>query len=239
MITAPKNTNAHVASAWTAGIALLCLGIGLQGATTPLLPPLGREVKVDLGDEIMVEEFNPPPAPTADETTTPPPVEEEVVEEIEIPPVPEIALPITPPEMVEITPLDPIIEKPKPMPVVRPPEPKPVTKTTPPKPRPSANAGSGTGAPGGSGAPTMFSGGGRGRFPSPSYPSAARSARLQGSVRLLVTVETNGVPSSVSITSSSGSAVLDTAARDTIQRRWRWPSGEVRRYIVPIRFILQ
>jgi protein TonB len=56
---------------------------------------------------------------------------------------------------------------------------------------------------------------------------------------LLVTVEASGLPGAVSVSSSSGHAILDSAARDHVQRRWRWPSGEVRRYIVPIRFVLQ
>ena len=80
---------------------------------------------------------------------------------------------------------------------------------------------------------------GGGRFPSPSYPSAARSARIDGTVVLLVTVESSGVPSSVEIRTSSGHTLLDTAARDHLRRNWRWPSGESRLFIVPIKFVLQ
>jgi TonB family protein len=58
-------------------------------------------------------------------------------------------------------------------------------------------------------------------------------------VRLLVTVEASGLPSAVSVTISSGHPELDAAARDQVQRRWRWPAGEVRRYIVPVKFVLQ
>jgi protein TonB len=85
----------------------------------------------------------------------------------------------------------------------------------------------------------VFKGGGSGRFPSPSYPASARSAKQQGVVRLLVTVEASGVPSAVTVTESSGFASLDSAAKDTVQRRWRWPAGDVRKFIVPIRFVLQ
>jgi len=234
MIVPPQNANAHLASTWTAGIAVLFLCIGLQGAGTPLMPVVAPPIaKIGLGDEVMVEEFNPPPAPAAEEVVEPVP-EEEVIEEIEIPPVPEMVTPLTVPEMVELTPLEPILEKPKPAPVVKPsePKPKPVAQRTPPKPQTQ-------GQPGGTGEPALFTGGGKGRFPSPYYPASARSAGLQGSVRLLVTVEANGSPSSVSVTTSSGHAQLDTAARDQVQRRWRWPAGEVRRFIVPIRFVLQ
>ena len=96
-----------------------------------------------------------------------------------------------------------------------------------------------TGTDGGSGAVTTFTGGGSGRFPPPSYPASARTAKQQGSVRLLVTVEADGSPSSVSVEASSGFAALDSAAHDQVSRRWRWPAGSVRRYIVPVRFILQ
>lgn len=58
-------------------------------------------------------------------------------------------------------------------------------------------------------------------------------------MRLLVTVESSGVPSSVAVQSSSGFSSLDNAARDQVSRRWRWPAGNVRRFIVPVRFVLQ
>jgi protein TonB len=77
------------------------------------------------------------------------------------------------------------------------------------------------------------------RFPSPNYPAAARANKEQGTVKLLVVVEATGIPSSVSVQSSSGSSALDNAARDHISRRWRWPAGEVRRFLVPVRFVLQ
>lgn len=238
MIIPPKDCNAHLASAWTAGISLLFLGIGLQGAVAPLRPEIKIQVaQIDVGDEVMAEEFN-APAPPAEEDTAEPELEDPVVE-MEIPPIPEISAPLSPPEMVELTPLEEIIERPKP-----PTQPKPVAKPQEPRPRPvaaskpAAKPGP-TGTPGGTGPPTVFSGGGSGRYPSPSYPSAARSSGAQGSVRLLVTVEASGLPSSVSVNSSSGHSSLDSAASDHVRRRWRWPAGEVRRYIVPIKFVLQ
>jgi protein TonB len=231
MIKPPRDTNVHLASSWAAGLAVLFLGIGVEGAMAPLVPVLPTEIaRIDIGDEVMVEEFN-APASTPEETQ---PELEEPIEEIEIPPLPEIATPLTPPEMVELTPIEPIVERPKP--VVKPPDvkPKPVVHRPSTQQRPNPQ-----GRPGGNGAPQLFTGGGSGRFPSPFYPASARSAGLQGSLRLLVTVEASGLPGAVSVSSSSGHAILDSAARDHVQRRWRWPSGEVRRYIVPIRFVLQ
>ncbi len=242
MISAPQNSSAHLASTWTAGIAVLFLGVGIQSSMAPLeSKPVAQVLPSEVGEEIMIVEFDPPDAAPEETQDAPPEEQEAVEEEFEIPPLPEIAAPVTPPEMQEITPLEPLVEPP---PAPKPPEPKPTPKPrqqpvkSGPKPQASSSSTSSAGT-GGAGPATVFTGGGRGRFPSPAYPSAARSAGLQGSVRLMVTVETSGLPSSVSVISSSGQATLDNAARDHISRRWRWPSGAVRKYIVPIRFTLK
>jgi protein TonB len=52
-------------------------------------------------------------------------------------------------------------------------------------------------------------------------------------------VEVSGLPGSVSVMASSGHSELDRAAQDHVRRRWRWPAGETRRYIVPVRFVLR
>lgn len=202
----------------------------------PLMPRDDSSLQIEIGDDVvMVEAFEPP---AAAEDAPPEPGEKMIEEDIAIPPLPEITPPLSPPEMIEITPVEEVIERPKPMPVEKKPEPpKPQTKATPrPATKPPTTGGGGSGS---SSSPVVFSGGGSGRFPSPAYPTIARSAKQQGTVRLLVTVEASGVPSSVEVSSSSGFAALDRAARDTIQRRWRWPSGAVRKYIVPVRFVLQ
>jgi protein TonB len=234
VITTPKNSNAHLASAWTAGIALLFLGVGLQGAMAPLVPAVKTELaKIDIGDEVMVEEFEAPasaPAAAAEPQPMAPPLE------IDIPPLPEITSPLTPPEMVELTPLEPSVENPTPP--SKPSEARPAEA----KPRAVARkpATSPAGSQGGSGEPQLFTGGGGpGHFPAPSYPASARSEGIEGNLRLLVTVSASGLPTSVSVTSSSGHSILDNAAREHVQRNWRWPSGEVRRYIVPVRFVLR
>lgn len=209
----------------------------------PLVPKDDSSLRMEIGDDaVMVEAFEPP---AAAEDAPSEPEEKMIEEDVAIPPLPEITPPLTPPEMIEITPLEEIRERPPPMPVEKKPEPpKPKPQTTAPRATPKAIAmpkntsGSGGGT-GSSRSPVVFSGGGSGRFPSPAYPATARSAKQQGTVRLLVIVEASGVPSSVEISSSSGFASLDRAARDTIQRRWRWPAGAVRKYIVPVRFVLQ
>lgn len=238
MIRPPQNSNAYLLSTWSTGIALLCLGIGLHGAGAPLLPVAEFRV-MPVDDTVMVEEFTPAPAPADQNVTEPPPPEPE--EDIEIPPLPEITLPLTPPEMVEITPLE---EAPPPPPMPKPAEKKPEPPKPRPEPKPAPRAASKPSAPSsgtssGSSPVTFNRSGSAGRFPDPPYPASARAAKVQGSVRLLVTVEASGIPSAVEVTSSSGSGALDSAARDTVSRRWRWPAGSVRKFVVPIRFVLQ
>lgn len=240
MILAPKDNNAHLASAWTAGIGILFLGIGIQGAVSPLVPEAKLEIaRVSSGDEVMVEEFNAPPA-SPDKAIEPrSPEPEQLLLEIDLPPVPEVIDPITPPEMVELTPPKQVVEilakEIAPSPAAKQEEVKPSTSER----RTSGQSGSQRGGGGSGGEAQLFTGGGGGTFPSPSYPASARSAGLQGSLRLMVTVEASGVPSSVTVASSSGHVVLDGAARDHVQRRWRWPAGQVRRYTVPIKFVLK
>lgn len=197
-----------------------------------MLPASDAFIIADLGnDTVMVETFEPPAA--SEEATKEPEVLEE--EYLAIPPLPEVTPPLTPPEMVEITPIEEVRETPPPKPVEKNPEqPKPTPKSAP---RPASKPAN---TPGGSGtSPVVFNGGGKGRFPSPSYPASARSTKQQGTVRVLVTVEASGIPSSAEVMGSSGFPALDSAARDAIQRRWRWPSGDVRKFIVPVRFVLQ
>jgi periplasmic protein TonB len=232
-------------TAWAAGVAVTFLGIGLQGAIAPLafypravLAPLAAE------ETVVMEEFNPPPAllseASADTPSDDPPAE---AEEVELPTLPEIAAPLTSPEMAEILPLAPRIEPPKPQPIAAPaptlrPKPAPVSAPVAKAATNSSRGSSRTGAPatvsgtGSSGAKLL-------RSPKPFYPSAEQRAKHQGSVRLLVVVEANGAPSTVSVASSSGFPALDEAARDTVQRRWRWASGTAMRTYIPVTFALR
>jgi protein TonB len=223
-------------AAWLAGLATAMLALGCFGALQPLLPPL-PEVPAAADETVPISDFQPPddaaPADAAEET--PPEAD------VEIPPVPEITPPLTPPEVPELLPAD---SPPPPLPPkIKPPEPKPKPAARP-EPKPMAHRtapGSTTSQANGTGsssAPTLFSGGGTGNFPKGSYPAAARSMRQQGTVRLLVTVEESGLPSSVEVQTSSGFGSLDSGALDQIRRHWRWSAGPIRHYIVPFRFEL-
>ncbi|MGL6290289.1 MAG: energy transducer TonB, partial [Silanimonas sp.] len=54
----------------------------------------------------------------------------------------------------------------------------------------------------------------------PRYPPAALSRRLEGEVELLILVGIDGRPESVTVTRSSGHALLDRTAREHVLRRW-------------------
>jgi protein TonB len=234
MIVATKQPSGYLASTWLAGIALVVFMVGVQGAVQPLLPRTTEPALVDhWGDEVLLAQFDSPASAAEEKPPEPMPVEQP---DIEIPPLPAIVSPLTPPEMVELNPLEtPAPERPQ---VMKSPSSKPKPQAETGRKMPPQNTGGGT-QTGGVGAPALFTGGGSGRFPSPVYPAAARANRDQGTVKLLVTVEANGLPSSVTVLASSGSGTLDNAARDQISRRWRWPAGETRRYIVPVKFVLQ
>jgi TonB family protein len=216
-------------TSWAAGLAVTMLGIGVYGACQPLLPA-NAKVLATMSEDIAAMDFTPADQLQGAEPENAAPEQPQI--EMEIPALPEIAQPLTPPEVTELLALD----TPPPAPQIKPADAKPKPATT--TPRAAANA-TASAASGSGNAPTLFNGAGTGRFTSPSYPASARSSRQQGSVRILVTVEASGLPSSVEVQTSSGFAALDNAARDHIQRRWRWPEGTVRRFIVPIRFVLQ
>lgn len=59
------------------------------------------------------------------------------------------------------------------------------------------------------------------RNPPPHYPLIARRNGVEGTVTLKVLVDAAGVPASVSVEKTSGSAHLDHAALDTVQA-WRF-----------------
>ncbi len=57
--------------------------------------------------------------------------------------------------------------------------------------------------------------------PTPIYPRLARSANIQGKVLLNVVVKADGNPTSVEVSRSSGSSLLDNAAIDAV-KKWHF-----------------
>ena len=160
--------------------------------------------------------------------------------------------PQAPPPVVETPkPVEPPKALAKPAPTAEPVVKKKVaTKPTPAAEAPPAEiaavpprdttGGSGRGAPdatgprgGGGDAGSTGSGGGGGSGgtsaspaygsnPQPPYPMAARRMGLEGTVVLRVVVAPDGSPASVVVLQSSGHDVLDAAALETVQKRWRF-----------------
>jgi protein TonB len=62
--------------------------------------------------------------------------------------------------------------------------------------------------------------------PSPAYPGVARRRGIEGQVLLRVAVDAAGRPTAVSLARSSGSALLDEAARDAVAR-WSFVPARV------------
>jgi protein TonB len=105
---------------------------------------------------------------------------------------------------------------------------------------PGSGGGLGGGEGQGGGGPVAYA-----RNPSPPYPLVARRRGEEGVVLLDVLVGADGSASEVTVRRSSGHPLLDTAARETVERRWRFqPAVErgipvARRVAVPIRFRLE
>jgi protein TonB len=58
----------------------------------------------------------------------------------------------------------------------------------------------------------------------PTYPLIARRKGIEGAVLLHVRFDASGRPEDISVMTSSGSAMLDDAARDAVMR-WRFRGG--------------
>jgi periplasmic protein TonB len=138
------------------------------------------------------------------------------------------AQPVPPPPMPKLLPLPPRA-KPDPTPVVhRPPAPAPpiTLETTPVSiPQPTIAPPPATPADHAPASPSTPPGPIRAslaylRAPPPRYPTAARRARMQGTVILRVLVDAQGKPQQVRIQQSSGYPLLDRAARLQVLRTW-------------------
>ena len=81
--------------------------------------------------------------------------------------------------------------------------------------------------------------------PAPRYPTLAIKRGWEGEVLMIVTIGANGAPEAVELHQSSGHAVLDRAAIEQVQKRWRFRpllvdgSPTRSRAMIPVRFSLQ
>ena len=77
------------------------------------------------------------------------------------------------------------------------------------------------------------------RLPAPPYPLFARSRGLQGTTFLNITVSASGSVAKAEVVGSSGYSELDRYAAGWVQKRWRWPAGELRIFRQPVVFRLR
>ena len=80
---------------------------------------------------------------------------------------------------------------------------------------------------------------GSGRTEVTKATAGERSLTEGHTVKLLVTVNEEGIPVSVVVHESSGNSRLDETARSTVSRKWRWPPGSRRKFMIPMTFKLE
>jgi len=144
-------------------------------------------------------------------------------------------VPAAPKIETALRPVDPT--KPKP-------QPKPQPKMARQQPRRATTTASGTpggtqGSGGGGGGNGAVGSGGKGRFPSPPYPSFARSRGMKGTVTLTVRVSPAGMVENATVSGSTGFSELDSYAARWVRNNWRFPTGAVRSFRLPISFKLR
>jgi len=220
----------NIKFAWANAICVLFILIGLYGFKSPLfiLPASAKPV-----EDVVPVVFMPPPPSMQTQVTPAPsasaPAPNSVTEPMDIPEVApavapananvSFAVPVEGP--VRVVPAKYAAAPPVQRRVVAPPPPGPT--------------GNGTG---GTGEAVEFSPGqgDGGTYPQPAYPRLALQRGWQGNVMLNIVVDRTGFPSSVAVRDSSGYEILDDTAADTVKRKWRWPAGPVRNYLVPFKF---
>ena len=202
--------------AFTAGIAALCLSIGIVGLFTRPIRPVALPPPPDEPVPVLFEP--PPPAPVPTET-----LDNEKPETDQ----PSDAVP----QVVAVAPANAAVSFSVPTIGVV----VPVKLASAPPPRPMAGGTVKAATP----RVTVFNvAGTSGDFPYPEYPTAARRSRLQGRVVLYAVVGAAGKVTHLEVDETSGSQLLDNSALQCVKTRWIWPAGEVRYYRIPFDFIL-
>lgn len=79
-----------------------------------------------------------------------------------------------------------------------------------------------------------------GNYPPPEYPSMALRNRWQGTVTIEILVDGSGQITDAKVQKTSGTTMLDSAALDTVKKRWHFPAtGQARWLYWPCIFQLQ
>jgi protein TonB len=191
-------------------------------AVPPVTPPEPPPLEMTF----IPEEAPPPPPPPSE----PPPETQQPPADMTPPPPPapaDIPLPAPPQAPDSIPP--PMIDTPPPLPLmaVVKPAPKRARPVQPPaEPTPSVPRVTDAG-------PSDYL-----YAPLPQYPNLAQRMRQQGTVILLVSINSAGDPEQVSISQTSGYAILDEAARKQVADTYRFKVGNAHLLRVPISFQL-
>jgi periplasmic protein TonB len=205
--------------AWVNSVCALFLLVGLVGLKAPrvIIRPLSEVT--DVVPVIFTPPDEPPPPTTEikpdemDETPTDAPVETpQVVTIVAAADPTAVAFAVPVPGAVAIAPRAQLATPPPP--VNAPPPPKPVQF--------NPNAASGQGS-----------------FPPPEYPASAQRNRYQGTVIIDIKVEPSGDISAATVFKSSGFTMLDDAALQVVQKRWRFTPGQQRWFQWPCMFKMQ
>jgi TonB family protein len=225
------------ASVWTQGEPFIlsvltlvlwvsCLAVGWLGFNFPYARPqpkppepvvVAQRIQVELtSDSLPAVE----PASTPPEPLTPPPLPDNTVVSA-VPPLLAVAEPT--PAIAFALPVE------GPVRVVPAAQAAFVRPTAPVDPTP---------APAPAAQPLTY-GQGEGRQPAPSYPLAARRQGQEGTVLIRFTVGTDGRVLSAEAAKPSPWPLLNDAALAAVRGSWRFSSGPVRLYEVPIQFVLK
>ena len=125
-----------------------------------------------------------------------------------------------------------IIQVPKPPPI-----PKPKPKPPPPKPQPIIQHLQSNAHPTGAASTKIQVG--SSHFPRPDYPYAARSRHLVGNMVMTIVFNGSGKAVGATVAKSTGSSLLDNAAREKILDAWGDPAYADKTINVPIQFTLE
>lgn len=172
------------------------------GLTAPALPVEEVILEMDLVSDPLADRGGPTPEPAPPQAPEPAPIEPAPTE-----PQPPASQPVPEPVVAS--------EEIAPAPAAAAAAPAPAPRRSSQSSAPAVASGGGGGSQSGIAAPGVLS------KVEPSYPSAARKAGHEGVAVLRVKVLSNGRPEEVSVTSSSGSPLLDDAAVSAV-KKWRF-----------------
>lgn len=86
---------------------------------------------------------------------------------------------------------------------------------------------------------TITNTGREGDRPEPEYPRLAKQLRQEGTVILTMIADERGLITSIQVSQSSGSGILDHSALEFVKRHWILPPGVAGQiYEAPIRYVL-